>query len=193
MNKLKKTLVLTMALLLAAPVASQAASSSYETEVTYGVNFRSAPNVDAYVFRMIPKGEDIHVIEKTNQYWLKIKVQDGTIGYISSNAKYTDYKGSSSSSTGTIIKGVNFRSAPKVANNKIGFINKGASVRILEKTNQWWVKIQYNGRTGYVDADYISTGSSSNSSNSGSSGSGSSNTSSKADQIIAFAKSLQGK
>ncbi|MCI3919552.1 C40 family peptidase [Paenibacillus sp. TRM 82003] len=47
---------------------------------------------------MLPKGEDIHVISKSGD-WLKIQVKDGTIGYISSKSKYTDYNGSASASS----------------------------------------------------------------------------------------------
>jgi cell wall-associated NlpC family hydrolase len=95
---LKKALLLGLAISLFAPTAVQAAT--YETEIERGVNFRSAPSTNAYIFRMIPKGEDIHVIEKINSYWLKIKVQDGTEGFISADSKYTDFKGSSGGSSG---------------------------------------------------------------------------------------------
>jgi len=189
---MKKCIMLLLALFLVTPLASQAATR-YETTVERGVNFRAAPSTDAYIFRMIPKGEKIHVIGKHNAYWLKIQVQDGTVGYISSDPKYTNYSGSgsgSSSGTGTIIRGVNFRSAPKVADNIIGFISKGTKVEVLEKTNNWWVKVRYNGRTGYVDADFISI---SGGSGSGGGGSAPVNNGGKADQIIDFAKSLMGK
>lgn len=93
----KKTIAMALSLFLLTPLASQAAT--YETNVESGVNFRSAPSTKSYTYRSIPAGEDIHVIEKINSYWLKIQVQDGTIGYISANTKYTDYKGTTSSNT----------------------------------------------------------------------------------------------
>jgi cell wall-associated NlpC family hydrolase len=77
--------------------SSASAATSYETEVTWGVNFRDQPSTSGYKYRMIPKGEDIHVIQKSGS-WLKIQVQDGTIGYISAGDKYTDYKGTASTS-----------------------------------------------------------------------------------------------
>ncbi|WP_127585453.1 C40 family peptidase [Paenibacillus koleovorans] len=90
----KKIVALGLAISLLVPTVVQAATS-YETEIEKGVNFRSAPSTNAYIFRMLSKGEDIHVIEKYNQYWLKIKVKDGTEGFISADPQYTDYKGSS--------------------------------------------------------------------------------------------------
>lgn len=191
---MKKTILLGIALLLAAPGAAGAASS-YETEVVSGVNFRNAPSTDSYTYRLIPRGEDIHVIEKVNSYWLKIQVQDGTIGYISANSKYTDYRpgassgSSSSSSQGTITRSVNFRSAPKVASNKISLIKSGTVVQVLEQVNSYWLKINYNGRVGYVSTDYISyTGPAKPSG-----GSNTSSPSGTADDIINYAKSLMGK
>lgn len=83
------------------PVAAappEAEAASFETVVKWGVNFRAQPSTSAYIYRMIPKGERIHVIQKENKYWLRIMVQDGTIGFISADSKYTNYKGTSGSS-----------------------------------------------------------------------------------------------
>ena len=92
----KKILAFTLVLMFL--FTAHGYARSYETEVERGVNFRADPNVNSYVFRMIPKGEDIHVVEKVNSYWLKIIVQDGTPGYISADPKYTDYSGGTGSS-----------------------------------------------------------------------------------------------
>jgi cell wall-associated NlpC family hydrolase len=72
-------------------VGQASAATTYETEVLYGVNLRSAPSTSASVYRMLSKGEDIHVIEKVNSYWLKVQTKDGRIGYISASSKYTNY------------------------------------------------------------------------------------------------------
>jgi cell wall-associated NlpC family hydrolase len=93
----RKTIAIALSLFLVTPLAAQAAT--YETEVESGVNFRSKPSTQSYTYRMIPKGEDIHVIDQYNSYWLKIQAQDGTIGYISANSKYTDYGDDSPSGT----------------------------------------------------------------------------------------------
>jgi len=193
----KKALPVALALFLAAPSVTLAAPAGYETVVKWGVNFRSEPSTDGYKYRMIPKGEYIHVIQEVNSYWLQIQTQDGQIGYISADAKYTDYVSPSTVATGTITKGVNFRSSPKVADNKIGSISKGTKVQVLEITNQWWVKIQYNGKIGYVSSDYITVnGQIPGAPSSGSGGQQPGNppqAENRADQIIAFAESLIGK
>jgi cell wall-associated NlpC family hydrolase len=102
---MRKTSIVIASVLASVLFASSvSAAVQYETEVTYGVNFRDKPSATGYKYRMLPKGEDIHVIEKISSYWLKIQVQDGTIGYISADAKYTDFRGtisSGSNSSGT--------------------------------------------------------------------------------------------
>jgi|GEM_PF-219543 len=195
----KKVLPVALAIFLAAPAVALAAPAGYETEVEWGVNYRSAPSSDGYKYRMIPKGEYIHVIQEVNNYWLQIQTQDGQIGYISANSKYTDYDHLVRTSNATITKGVNFRSSPKVTNNKIGSISRGTVVQVLEQTNSYWVKISHNGRIGYVSTDYINLSSTGTSPGGGqvvtptNPGDQHESPSSKADQIISFAESLIGK
>jgi cell wall-associated NlpC family hydrolase len=152
-------IALTMAAVLFAGQAS--AASTYETKVTAGVNFRSEPSTSSKVYRLIPKGENVHVIEQVNKYWLKIEDKNGKIGYISADAKYTDYQpekrevSAPAAKTAVAVNGVNFRSQPKVADNKIGFIGKGSKVELLEVVNANWLKIRYNGKVGYASANYF--------------------------------------
>jgi cell wall-associated NlpC family hydrolase len=77
--------------------SSNAFARSYETKVEKGVNFRNAPSTNGKVLRMIPKGDNIHVVKKVNSYWLEVIVKDGTVGYISAQPQYTNYSGGSSS------------------------------------------------------------------------------------------------
>ena len=149
---MKKIVLLGFALAVVLGIfAGQASAAVYETEVTYGVNFRSKPSTNSSIYRMLKKGENIHVIEQVNAYWLKVEDRNGKVGYISANDKYTDYNPYIATATG----GVNFRSQPKVANNIIGFIPKGESVKVIEKVNSYWLKVQYNGKTGYASINYF--------------------------------------
>ena len=80
-------------------VPKASAASTYETKVTYGVNLRVSTSTNGRVIRLIHTGELVHVISKVNNAWLKVKDQKGNTGYISANDKYTNYDGSSSSSS----------------------------------------------------------------------------------------------
>lgn len=188
---MKKSLILALAISIATPATVMAAQPGFDTEVTYGVNYRSEPSTNSYVYRMLPRGEDVRVLGQVNNYWLQIQTQDGQIGYISANSKYTNYNGqgqvsSPAAASGKITWGVNFRSSPKVSNNKIGYINKHSVVEVLEETNSYWVKVRHNGKVGYVSSKYISINGTSSPVEEVQQGS-------KADQIINFAKSLRGK
>jgi|HigsolmetaAR203D_1030402.scaffolds.fasta_scaffold00786_8 cell wall-associated NlpC family hydrolase len=136
--------------------AGQAAAAS-PAKVVYGVNFRAEPSAKAEVYRMLKKGENIQVLERVNSYWLKVQDSSGKVGYISSDSKYIDYiQTGSTATTAKAVKGVNFRSQPKVAsNNVIGFISKGSTVQVLEQVNSYWLKVQYNGKVGYASISYF--------------------------------------
>ncbi|WP_373230026.1 C40 family peptidase [Cohnella sp.] len=84
------------------PTAS--AATSYETKVNYGVNFRVSPSTSASKIRLLPRGEQIHVISKVNSYWLKIKDKNGRTGYISSSSKYTSFSSKKSDSVNGTAK-----------------------------------------------------------------------------------------
>jgi len=90
-------------------LASSVSAASYETEVTYGVNMRSEPSLSSKVYRMLKKGEDIHVISEASGNWLKVKTKSGTVGYISAADKYTDYEGGASADDNTPASGSNLR------------------------------------------------------------------------------------
>ncbi|MEF2967536.1 SH3 domain-containing C40 family peptidase [Paenibacillus sp. M1] len=61
--------------------------------------------------------------------------------------------------TGHIENSVNLRSKPSLSGGVVGLVKKGTTVAVLEKTNDYWYKIQTSdGKTGYVSASekYIS-------------------------------------
>lgn len=191
MKKLASTFALGLFLLIG--LATVASAQTYETEVKWGVNFRAAPSTDSYVFRMIPKGEKIHVIEQHNSYWLKIQVQDGTIGFISSNSKYTNWSPSSNSGKTLVTTGYPwFRSAPSTNSTIYRSIPKGTALRALSSETNGYVKVSYGGREGWIHKNYFRYTSSGSPSTPPASGSKPS-WERKADAIIATAKSYIGK
>jgi len=62
-----------------------------EAVVEWGVNFRERPGMDAGIYRMLPKGETVRVLQEVGDDWLKVRAADGTVGYVSAAPKYTDY------------------------------------------------------------------------------------------------------
>lgn len=86
-----------------------------------------------------------------------------TVSYISPSENVTEESKETNSSsqkiTGLVVTendALNVRSGPSTENKKIGSVDKGSSVTIISKENDWYL-IEYNGGTGYVSAEYIST------------------------------------
>lgn len=52
---------------------------------------------------------------------------------------------------------LNLRSTPSTSSVKIASIPDGSKVQILQKTNQDWNKIVYDGKTGYVMSKFLSS------------------------------------
>lgn len=86
------------------PTPAAAASSSYETTITYGVNMRTQPSVSAAKIRMLKKGEAVHVVGQANSYWLHVLTAKGESGYISSGSQYTTYSGSAAGGGGGSVQ-----------------------------------------------------------------------------------------
>jgi len=119
---MKRLACLVLSLTLAAGIFAGQASAAitYETKVISGVNLRSAPSTSASVYQLIPKGENIHVVQKVNDYWLKVQTKDGKTGYISASSKYTNYiGGSSGSNSGTASK-----TASSIVNTAKSYLGK---------------------------------------------------------------------
>jgi cell wall-associated NlpC family hydrolase len=68
-------------------------AKSYETSIEFGVNLRAAPDSTpgTDIYRMLPKGEKLHVIREIDSSWLEVQTQDNTIGFVSAKPKYTDH------------------------------------------------------------------------------------------------------
>ena len=132
------------------------------------VNFRSQPSTSSTVLASMPNGASVNITGVSNG-WFKA-TYNGQNGYVS--ADYVSFAGSGSGSssssnqssssssstsrTGKIVcdTSVNFRSQPNTSCSVIGSLYNGATVTILSSENGWY-KATYNGKTGYISADYV--------------------------------------
>ncbi|MFS0837090.1 C40 family peptidase [Paenibacillus sp. 1P03SA] len=100
------------------------------------------------------------------------------------------------STSSTIITTGNpyLKQLPYTSQGKIyGTVPKGTKLTVLENTNKYYVKVNYNGQTGYISTLYlkaVSGGTSTSPSKPSDSGA---SWSKQADSILSYAKSLQGK
>jgi len=143
---LKRLGIITLASVMLLTPAAAIASTG---ETNHSVHFRSSPSVDSHIYQTFPSGKSVTVLEEVNRWWVKAKVGSRT-GYLSAN--YVDY---STSSTGVITKGVNFRSAPSTSSHVYRLLHSGTEVHVLDTVNSYWVKISVGGQTGYISTDYI--------------------------------------
>lgn len=96
--------------------------------------------------------------------------------------------------TGTIVNSSPyFHSTPQSGGPTMGFVKKGSVVQVLEVTNKWWVKINYNGTAGWVSSNYIVVNSTSVPTPPPVTTPAPAPAAQKADKLIDYAKSLIGK
>lgn len=139
---------------------------------TTNLNVRTGGSTDYKVISYIRKDEYVNVIGMCSSGWYKVKLKNGTVGYASnkylietsnsSNNSSNNSYNSTSNNNITIIddlittSNLNVRSGPSTENNIIGYLKKGSSVKIVEKTNNYWYKVKLsNGKIGYCSRQYL--------------------------------------
>ncbi|MGN0294637.1 MAG: SH3 domain-containing protein [Lachnospiraceae bacterium] len=55
------------------------------------------------------------------------------------------------------ITDVNVRTGPKASYGVLGYLAKGQSIRVLDSSDAWWWKVEFNGQEGYISAQYLTT------------------------------------
>lgn len=145
------------------PTSSTA--SSYIVQAS-SLNVRASDSTTARVIGSVKKNEKITVLSNSNG-WAKI-TYNNTTGYVSSNyitladqsittsstSNTANYKQTDSSKYVVTTNSLNVRSGATTSSNKIGKLSYGQSVSVVSLSNNWY-KINYNGSTGYVSADYV--------------------------------------
>ena len=120
------------------------------------VNFRKGPGTNYSVIKSFNKGTKVEFISKEND-WVKVNY-NGTVGYVFS--KYVSDKANTDDNT-YITKyvtgnSVNVRTGPSTSYTSIMKLNKGNKVEYISSSGNW-SKIMYNGKTGYMSSQYLST------------------------------------
>jgi len=122
------------------------------------LNLRASASTDAEVLCQIANGETLTVSE-TKSGWAKV-TYDGKTGYVS--AEYLSTDGSSAKSTSgkkAVVKmssgSLNLRASASSDSEVLTSIPNGESLTVSE-TKSGWSKVTYDGKTGYVSAEYLS-------------------------------------
>ena len=127
------------------------------------LNCRKSPSDDSAILGKFSKGATVTVVEKTNSSWWKVKgsaTNGKTItGYCST--KYLTKKATSTSNTtkatiATKSDPLRCRSTASSNGKILGKFSKGATVTVVEKTNNSWWKVKGVDTTGKTITGYCS-------------------------------------
>ncbi|MBU5335094.1 SH3 domain-containing protein [Intestinibacter bartlettii] len=126
---------------------------------------RKSNSTSSATLTTLKKGAKVDIVAKTNDGWYKIKYNKG-YGYVSAQYVTVKSTGTETPSTPEVKypadvvanHAVYIRSAASVKNSKVlGQINKGEKATALEKTSQYWYKVQFTTKDGKVLVGYASS------------------------------------
>lgn len=117
------------------------------------LNLRSGQSTSSNIIVTMPKGAQVIVISSSNG-WSKINY-NGTIAYASSQYLVSKDSVSGDFGNGEVTGNtVRFRSGASTSSSVICTLDKGAQVKVTGAKGNWYA-ISYNGKSGYMSADYI--------------------------------------
>ena len=124
------------------------------------LNIRTAP-VDGEIIGLLPADGVCELLEETDNGWYKIS-SGGIEGYVSGDylltGGYAAARASESAkvvATVTVTGGLNLRKKATTASGRLLVLRAGAKAEVLEDLGDW-LKVSYNGVTGYVFSKYVS-------------------------------------
>lgn len=154
-GKLKKALAVLCAAAVigtAVPVISLSANAQttiYATTTAY-LNLRKGAGMNYGVLKLIPNNSRVTVVDRSTIGWLKVKLDDGTVGYCSS--EYLDITNDALSTAY-----LNVRRGAGTGFSIIKTIAPDTKVDVLKFYGNSWAYVKLPDATlGYVSTDYLS-------------------------------------
>ena len=144
---------LTALLCLVLLVTSAGAVSIGGGTTTTDVNFRTAASTDSSIISTLPEGTTV-IVTDGGGGWYRA-VYNGTEGYLSGDYVRFSKELSGSLGTGTVnATSVRMRDGANLDSNVLTTLDTGTKVKIVGVSGNW-LKIEYNGQTGYMRSDYV--------------------------------------
>ncbi len=128
------------------------------TVTANSLNVRKIPSTSGARLGGLSKGATVNIVGSSGD-WYQINYGSGT-AYV--HKDYVQVGGSSSSGgtatqTATVTaSALNVRRSASTSSGVMGTVRKGQTVEVVQKVNDTWYQINYNGSTGYVHGSYIS-------------------------------------
>lgn len=139
----------------AIPAETPAETEETATTATIGgnkVNFRTGPSTSSDVIAKLSEGTEVELVSTENG-WCEI-VYDGQTGYVSADYVCVDGKALQNARGIVIGSCVNVRSGPSTDHSIVTKVYAGTIVDLLDEEGNWY-SISYDGKTGYISADYV--------------------------------------
>ena len=112
--------------------------------VADALNVRSGPSTTNSVLTCLPRGTTVYITGGYQNWW-RIDVK-GSKGFVSS--EYIEASGMTSGS-------IALKSSPSTYSSTLCNIAAWQYVTVVQRYNDNWFKLKYNGRTGYANAAYV--------------------------------------
>ena len=163
----------------ATPTPTPAPSNgTVQAKTTSDLNVRKGPGTSYGIVKVIDINVNVTVTEATNSSWYKVKLSDGTEGYLASqylkitsgdiNSVKPGNSGDDNTNNGNnsnapatdeyvrVTVGLNLRSEPNTSSKVRTVLSTGTVLNVLDRKTSGWVHVRTTGGTeGYVSAEYV--------------------------------------
>ena len=131
---------------------------------TANLNLRDFPSLDGKVLEVIPKNSNLNVLAKIRNGWYKVSYGKNT-GYVSGDyiTLLTDEqkkeiiveKKFSDNTFAKTDDSLNIRARANKDSDILTTVNSGSVLKVYEKMQNGWYKVEGNTKVGYVDGQYL--------------------------------------
>ena len=163
----------------ATPTPTPAPSNgTVQAKTTSDLNVRKGPGTSYGIIKVIDMNVTVTVTEATNSSWYKVKLSDGTEGYLaaqylkitsgdinsvkpgnSGDDNTNNGNNSNTPATGEYVRvtvGLNLRSKPNTSCKVLTVLSTGTVLNVLDRKTSGWVHVRTTGGAeGYVSAEYV--------------------------------------
>ena len=144
-----------------------------------GLNVRTGKGTDTTIKTSAAKGSTVTILEDDGSGWTKVRLSDGTEGYVASSYltknnssstnqtyisppnSHTTSANSSYTSSGMMAtvntnnRGLNLRNSPGMDGSIMTSIPKGTQIEVLGPDQNGWTLVKYGDRQGYVASEWL--------------------------------------
>lgn len=153
-------------------------NGTVQAKTTSDLNVRKGPGTSYGIIKVIDMNVNVTVTEATNSSWYKVKLSDGTEGYLaaqylkitsgdinsvkpgnSGDDNTNNGNNSNTPATGEYVRvtvGLNLRSEPNTSCKVLTVLSTGTVLNVLDRKTSGWVHVRTTGGAeGYVSAEYV--------------------------------------